>query len=57
MTNNGQNALSYIGPNFWNKTPDTLKRSNNHNTFKHNFKKYILKTLKILIILKSILDF
>ena len=57
MTNNGQNALSYIGPNFWNKTPDTLKPSNNHNTFKHNFKKYILKTLKILIILKSILDF
>ena len=45
-TNNGQHALSYICPNFWNKTPDTLKRSNNLNTFKHNFKKYILKELK-----------
>ena len=45
-TNNGQHALSYIGPTFWNKTPDTLKHSNNLNTFKHNFKKYILKELK-----------
>ena len=45
-TNNGQHALSYIGPTFWNKTPDTLKRSNNLNTFKHNFKKYILQELK-----------
>ena len=43
---NGQHALSYIGPTFWNKTPDALKRSNNLNTFKHNFKKYILKELK-----------
>ena len=45
-TNNGQNALSYIGPTFWNQTPHTLKRSNNLNTFKHNFKKYYLKELK-----------
>ena len=36
-TNNGQCALSHIGPTFWNKTPDTRKRSNNLNTFKHNF--------------------
>ena len=33
-TNNGQYALSYIGPTFWNKTPDTRKCSNNLNTFK-----------------------
>ena len=45
-TNNGQYALSYISPNFWNKTPDTVKRSNDLNTFKHNFKKCILKELK-----------
>ena len=45
-TNNGQRALSYIGPTFWNKTPDTLKHSNNLNTLKQNFKKYILKELK-----------
>ena len=41
--NNGQYALSCIDPTFCNKTPDILKRSNNLNTFKHNFKKYILK--------------
>ena len=42
----GQHALSYIGLTFWNKIPDTLKLSNNLNTFKHNFKKYILKEPK-----------
>ena len=26
-TNNGQHALSYIGPTFWNKTTDTLKHT------------------------------
>ena len=31
-----QYVLPYIGPTFWNKTPDTLKCSNNLNTFKHN---------------------
>ena len=44
-TNTGQLALSYIGPTFWNKTPDTLKRTKNLNTFKHNLKKYFLKEL------------
>ena len=45
-TNNGQYALSYIGPAFRNKTPDTLKHSNNLNAFKYNFKKQILNELK-----------
>ena len=45
-TNNGQYALSYIGPTFWNQTLHTLERNNNLNTFKHNFKKYYLKELK-----------
>ena len=40
-TNKGQFALSYIGSTFWNKTPGTLKRTNNLNTFKHNLKKKI----------------
>ena len=44
--NNGQYALSYIGPTFWNETPYILKRSSNLNTFKRNFKKYFLKELK-----------
>ena len=45
-TNTGQLALSYTGPTFWNKIPDTLKRTRNLNTFKHNWKKYFLDELK-----------
>ena len=45
-TNTGQPALSYIGPTFWNKTPDKLKRTKNLNTFKHNLKKCFLNELK-----------
>ena len=45
-SNNGQYALCYIGPTFLNQTPHTLNLSNNLNTFKHNFKKYLLKELK-----------
>ena len=45
-TNTSQRALSYIGPTFWNKTPDTLKRTKNLNTFKHNLEKYFLNGLK-----------
>ena len=39
-TNTGQKALSFIGPSFWNQIPETLKKTNNLNTFKHNFKKH-----------------
>ena len=42
-----QMALSYIGPNIWTKIPDTLKRTKNLNTFKHNLKEHYLKELKI----------
>ena len=45
-TNNGQLALSYTGPTFWNKTPGTFKRTKNLDTFKHNLKKYLLNELK-----------
>ena len=55
-TNTGQLALSYIGPTFWNKTPDTLKRTKNLNTFKHNLKKYFLNEL-VTTLLKFILVF
>ena len=46
-TNTGQLALTYSGPIFWNKTPDTFKRTNNCNTFKHNFKNLSGMNLKI----------
>ena len=45
-TNTGQLALSYIGPTFRNKTPDTFTHTKNLNTFKHNLKKYFLNELK-----------
>ena len=35
VDNMGQNALSFIGPSIWNKTPEVLKKTNNINTFKH----------------------
>ena len=45
-TNTSKLALSYVVLTFWNKTPDTLKRTKNLNTFKHNLKKYFLNELK-----------
>ena len=42
-TSNGQFALSYIGPTFWNKTREIFKRSNSLNTFKNNLKKHFLR--------------
>ena len=46
ITNAGQMALSYIGPTIWSKTPDTLKRTKNLNTFRHNLKGHYLKDLR-----------
>ena len=45
-SNMGQNALSFIGPSIWNKTPEVLKKTHSINTFKHNLKKYYLTQLK-----------
>ena len=44
-SNMGQNALSFIGPSIWNKTPELLKKTNSINTFKHTLKKYYLSRL------------
>ena len=41
-SNMGQNALSFIGPSMWNKTPEFLKKNSSINTCKHNLKKYNL---------------
>ena len=37
-TNTGQKTLSYIGPSLWNNLPETVKKMNSLNTFKHNVK-------------------
>ena len=44
-TNTSQKALSFIGPSFWNKIPETLKKTDNLNTFKHNLKKYFFNRM------------
>ena len=38
--NTGKKALSFIGPSFWNQLPETLKKTDDVNTFKHNLKKH-----------------
>ena len=40
--NMGQKAISYIGPSIWSSLPDSIKRANSLNTFKHNVKKHYL---------------
>ena len=37
-TNMGQKAISFIGPSIWNSLPDSIKKANSLNTFKHNVK-------------------
>ena len=32
-------AKSFFGPSVWIKIPETLKKTNNLSTFKHNLKK------------------
>ena len=44
-TNTGQKALSFIGPSFWNQILETLKKTNNLNTFKHNLKKHFFNQM------------
>ena len=56
-TNTGQKALSFTGHSFWNQIPETLKKTDKLNTFKHNLKKHFnqmtwfLLTLPLLLIL------
>ena len=41
----GQNSLSLLGPSKWSQLPETIKKCNNINTFKHNLKKRYLPHL------------
>ena len=41
----GQNSLSLLGPSKWSQLPETIKKCNNINTFKHNLKKRYLAHL------------
>ena len=44
-TNTGQKAISFIGPSFWNQIPETLKKTDNLNTFKHNLEKHFFNQM------------
>ena len=44
-TNIGQEALSFIGPSFWNQILETLKKTDNLNNFKHDLKKHFFNQM------------
>ena len=44
-TNNDQKALSFTGRSFWNQIPETLKKTDDLYTFKHNLKKHFLNQM------------
>ena len=44
-TNVGQNALSYSGPDLWNKIPIDIKLAKTRNDFKHKIKSNYFETL------------
>ena len=44
-TNTSQKALFFIGPSFWNQIPETLKKENSLNTFKHNLERHFFNQM------------
>ena len=45
-TNHGQNNISYIAPIIWNNLPNSLKTTDNLNTFKHRIKEHLFSPNK-----------
>ena len=37
-----QNSISVAGPNIWNTIPEEIRNSPSRNSFKFNYKKYLL---------------
>ena len=37
-----QNSLSVVGPNFWSTIPEEIRNSPSRNSFKFNYKKFLL---------------
>ena len=44
-TNAGQKALSFIGVSLWNQIPETLKKTESLNTFKHSLNKHFFNQM------------
>ena len=45
-TNHGQNNISYIAPIIWNNLPNSLKTSDNLNTYKHRVKEHFFYQIR-----------
>ena len=45
-TNNGQNNISYIAPIIWNNLPNSLKTTDNLNTYKRRVKEHFFHQIK-----------
>ena len=37
-----QNSMSVVGPNIWNSIPEDIRNSPSRNSFKFNYKKFLL---------------
>ena len=38
-----ENAISVVGPNIWNSIPENIRNCTSRNSFKYNWKKYLLE--------------
>ena len=45
-TNHGQNNISYVAPIIWNNLPNSLKTTDNLNTYKHRVKEHLFSQEK-----------
>ena len=45
-TNHGQNNISYIAPIIWNNLPNSLKTTDNLNTYKHRVKEHFFHRIR-----------
>ena len=45
-TNHGQNNISYIAPIIWNNLPNSLKTSDNLNTYKHRVEEHFFHQIR-----------
>ena len=46
-TNSGLNSIAFQGPKFWNTLPNEIKNCKSTNNFKHKWKAFYLKNLKL----------
>ena len=45
-TNRSQNSISYIAPVIWNNLPNSLKATDNRNTYKHRVMEHFFRRIR-----------